>query len=279
MNLLIIIIELLLGVLFFILMSYLKDRNINRMDSCLLPTIMMILLAAIFTKLKDYMLLFLIFYLIADYIYLFLIIKEEYLIDKKNYFINTIITLLIGVITYQFFLLKVKYAFVDMEVFKNFIWVLIIIYFYNKINLKTIKLTKLDNDNKDSYYKEFVIVNYAKFKNKYSYLIKTNLLVEDILYSFMIYELSKKNKNVILYLKDKYNNNDKYGIMNVDSNHFITDEESIIIVKEMLEEKVKKLNRVKNNDEKIIKLIKEKYHNEEDVKSILKILNIIVEFK
>ena len=279
MNLIILLVELLLGILLFILMNTLKDKRINRIDTILIPNISLILLSSIFTKLKNYMILMLIFYLIIDYIYVFIITKQDLLIDNKNYYKNIFYTIILGILIYHFFLVKVEYAFVDMEVFKNFIWVLIIMYFYNKLNIKTIKLEKDEQKNYEEYYKEFIIVNYAKLKNKYSYLIKTNIEIENILYSFMIYEEYKKNKNIINLVKDIITKKDSYGIMNIKSDHKLSDEESIVVVKELLENKYKKLTRLKNNDERIEKLIKEKYKLNKDKNEIIKILEIITNFK
>ena len=224
----------------------------------------MIILSSLFTKLKNYMILFLIFYLVLDFVYTFLISKKELLIDTKNYYINSIITLGIGIIIYQFFLTKVEYAYVDMEVFKNFIWVMIIMYFYNKLNIKSIKLEKFETDNYDKYYREFVVVTYAKLKNKYGYLIKSSKEIEDILYSFMINDTLKKNKNIISLIKDRLRTKEK-----------ITMEEYIVTTKEKLENKVK---RIRNKQNIVDSLIKDNYKDSSDIENIKKILDIIKEF-
>ena len=267
MNLLILFLEILLSIIVFLLMNYLTEDKLNKIDTIIIPNISMILLACIFPKLKDFMILFLCFYLFIDFIYTFIISKKALLISKKNYCFSTFSTLILGILIYQFFLLKVKYAYVDMEVFKNFIWVIIILYFYNKLNVKSINLTKFDNDNYEEYYKEYVIMSYAKLKAKYSYLIKTNIDVENILYSFLIYEDYQKNKNVINLIKENINKN---NVLNKD----ISIEENIVKLKEKLESKYR---RVKNN--KVDSLIKDNYKEEKSYNEIIKILNIIEEFK
>ena len=278
MNLLIIILEFLLAFVLFFIMNLLKNKNINRIDTIIIPNLSMIILASIFPKLKDYMILLIFFYLIFDFIYIFLITKQGLFKNEKVYYINSLLTLLLSFLIYHFFLLKVKYTFVNMEVFKNFIWILIIIYFYQKLNIKSINLDKFENDNKNKNYQEFVIISYAKFKNKYNYLIKTDSLIEDILYSFMIYETYKKSNNYLLYLKDKIKNKNKsYGIMNIENDNKITDEESIVLIKEKLENKYKKIKKNKDNLEE--KLIKERYKQINIIKEIENILNIIREFK
>ena len=275
MNLLILIIVIFLSFVLFLSMNYLSDEKINRIDTILIPNISMILLASIFTKLKNYMILFIIFYLVIDFIYIFLISKKNLIIDNKNYYINNILTFALGLIIYEFFLLKVEYAYVNMEVFKNFIWVMIILYFYNKLNLKSIRLEKREQENFDSRFKEFVVITYAKLKNNYHYLIKTNEDIENILYSFMIYETYKKNTNIISSIKDKIKNKNKYGLLNIESDHKLTIEESIVMMLEKLENKNK---RIKTKEDKVEKLIKDNYKSDE-YKEIIKILDIIKNFK
>ena len=275
MNLLILIIIIFLSLVLFLSMNYLSEEKINRIDTIIIPNISMIIVASIFTKLKNYMILFLIFYLVIDFIYTFLISKKNLIIDNKNYYVNSILTLVLGIIIYEFFLLKVEYSYVDMEVFKNFIWVMIILYFYNKFNLKSIKLDKNEQDNFDIRFKEFVIISYARLKNKYGYLIKTNEDIENLLYSFMVYEIYKKNTNVILKIKDKITNKNKYGIFNIKSDHKRTYEESIVMMLEKIENKNK---RIKNKEDRIEKIIKDNYKNEEYTE-IIKIFDIIKNFK
>ena len=62
--------------------------------------------------------------------------------------------------------------------------------------------------------------------------------------------------------------------MNVNSNHFITDEESIVIVKDKL---VKKYHHLKK-DCNTLELIKVKYQDKESIFEIKKILKIIEDF-
>ena len=279
MNLLIVLLEFLLAMVLFLIMNFLKEKKLNRIDTILLPNICLILLASIFPKLKDYMILLLLFYLSLDFIYIFLITKQGFFKNEKVYYQNIILTLLLGLGIYHFFLLKVEYAYVDMDVFKNFIWILILLYFYQKLNLKSIKLDKFESDNKDATFQEFVVVSYAKLKNKYGYLIKTDSILEDILYSFMVYETFQKSNNYVKFLKEKLKNKKRtYGIMNVVSNEKITDEESIVLIKEKLELKYKKLKKEKDIEIITEKLMKEKYKQSKEINEIKKILQLIQEF-
>ena len=164
-----------------------------------------------------------------------------------------------------------------MNQFKNFIWVLIILYFY-QILKRSNKSTKTKKNNYDLRFKEYVILNYAKFKSKYSYLIKTkNKDIENIIYSMLIYEnyLNSGLNKYVKRIKNRFYNLNIYGIMQVNSDHFISDEESIVIVKNKI---VNKYNKIKNKDDFKALLIKEKYSDKTSIEEIFKILKIIEDF-
>ena len=76
MNLLIILLEVLLAFLILLFMNVLKEKNLNRIDTILIPNLSLIILSSLFIKLKDYMILMIFFYLIFDFIYIFLITKQ-----------------------------------------------------------------------------------------------------------------------------------------------------------------------------------------------------------
>ena len=136
MNLLIILFELLLAFFMLLFMNLLKEKGLNRIDTIIIPNLSLIILSSLFIKLKDYMILMLLFYIVFDYIYVYLITKQGLYKNEKVYYQNSFLTLIFGIVIYNFFLLKVNSVFVDMEVFKNFIWILIIMYFYQKLNIK-----------------------------------------------------------------------------------------------------------------------------------------------
>ena len=157
-----------------------------------------------------------------------------------------------------------------MNVFKNFIWLLIILYLLKKLNVKSIKIKEEEVSNFDNRYQEYVIISYAKFKNKYNYLIKSkNKNIEDILYSFLIYEDYCNGKlNIIKrnILNKVLRTKGIYGLIGVESDHFITDEEAIVIMKENLENKEKRIKKDSNEEETIKKIINEKYKETKDYK-------------
>ena len=277
MNFMIVIYEILLALLLFIIMEVIKNKTKEDSLIYLFPNIYIILVASIFTSLKNYTLIILILYLLLDIINTYVLTQKESLIEDSIYFKNILITFIIGLIIYNFYLLPVDNAFFNINDFKNFIWVLVILYLYQLFKNSNIKDKKIIKNNYDKHFKEYVILNYAKFKNKYSYLIKVkNKDIENVLYSMLIYE-SLVNSGLNKYLKrirNRINQVNIYGIMNVNSNHFITDEESIVIVKDKL---VKKYHHLKK-DSNTLELIKVKYQDKESIFEIKKILKIIEDF-
>ena len=277
MNFTIVIYEILLAVLLFIMMEVIKKKTKEDSLIYLFPNIYIILVASIFNSLKNYTLIILILYLLFDIINTYILSQKESLIEDSIYFKNILITFIIGLIIYNFYLLPVDNAFFNIDEFKNFIWVLVILYLYQLFKNSNIKDKKIIKNNYDKHFKEYVILNYAKFKNRYSYLIKVkNKDIENVLYSMLIYE-SLVNSGLSKYLKrirNRINQVNIYGIMNVNSNHFITDEESIVIVKDKL---VKKYHHLKK-DINTLELIKVKYQDKESIFEINKILKIIEDF-
>lgn len=277
MNFKVAVLEILFSILLFVIMQIVKNNNKEESLIYLLPNIYLIIIASIFKELKNYTFIIIVLYLLIDIINEYIISNKETLIDEKAYYKNTLLTFSISLIIYNFYLLKVDDAFVDINQFKNFIWVLIILYFY-QILKRSNKSTKTKKNNYDLRFKEYVILNYAKFKSKYSYLIKTkNKDIENIIYSMLIYEnyLNSGLNKYVKRIKNRFYNLNIYGIMQVNSDHFISDEESIVIVKNKI---VNKYNKIKNKDDFKALLIKEKYSDKTSIEEIFKILKIIEDF-
>ena len=274
MNFMIVIYEILLALLLFIMMEVIKNKTKEDSLIYLFPNIYIILVASIFTSLKNYTLIILILYLLLDIINTYVLSQKESLIEDSIYFKNILITFIIGLIIYNFYLLPVDNAFFNINEFKNFIWILVILYLYQLFKNSNIKDKKIIKNNYDKHFKEYVILNYAKFKNRYSYLIKVkNKDIENVLYSMLIYE-SLVNSGLNKYLKRIRNRINQVNIYGINSNHFITDEESIVIVKDKL---VKKYYHLKK-DSNTLELIKVKYQDKESIFEIKKILKIIEDF-
>ena len=115
-----------------------------------------------------------------------------------------------------------------------------------------------------------------QYKNKYSSIInsKTNT-VNNLTYAIMIYESLNTpvfNRKIEEYIGAVSKTETKYGIMRIKSYNHLTDEESIKIVLEKLEQDYKSLK-----DKKALNTIINSY-NDIEKEDILTIYNQIVEF-
>jgi len=171
--------------------------------------------------------------------------------------------------------------FPNTETTKLLIWLFIIGYtlLYIKKNIDI----KIPTDNNISFYqdKEYIVMQYAKYKTKYNNLISSkNNYLNQLIYAIMIYENYNKpeiiRKTDILKYK-LFHEENKFGIMQIEKKQPITDEESIDLV-------LKKLERIYNNNikEKIgeldtIKILIKKYYKK-DIKEIVSIYQTISKF-
>ena len=178
------------------------------------------------------------------------------------------------------FISKTKNVFLSIEQTKLLLWTLTIIYLIKIFISKEKRLPKEQINNEVNEKEEYIIVQYAKLKSKYYNYIKTkyNRLIP-IIYAIMIYE----NKNTteferkINYYKYKINGKpNKFGIMQIYSRSYITDENSISIAIKKLEKIYYQLSIKKEIND--INIIKKYYKNESTKNEVLLILNEIKKF-
>ncbi len=213
-------------------------------------------------------------------------IKEKNFFKNKNIIQKYILTLTIVFCLNTLFISKVKTVFLNLEQVKMTIWLLIIIYILNYLKYKEKKIVKekkkkieiqKENENKEK--KEYIIVQYAKLKNKYSTKIKTkHKELIPLIYAIMIYEnknrpeLFRKLDYHLYKLNGKAN---KFGIMQIYSKYYIDDENSISVAIRRLEKIYYQLSKKNNSDRQIIK----EYYKKENVeREVLTILNEIKQF-
>ena len=194
-----------------------------------------------------------------------------------EYVLYIVMSLIINIV----FINKVDNIFLGGESLKIVVWILIILYLYQNIkiidNPVIIEEKPIDN----SKYREYIVTNYAKFKNLYNNEIDTdNSLLKNLLYAIMIYEDKKRNK----YLRaidnlfiGKINKLYKVGIMQVPSKIYLTDVESIKIVENKL---IKIYNKYLIADEltMVNKILKDYYKDDLIVNNVTYIYNVINNF-
>lgn len=265
-------------ILSLILTKLEKKKQDNILDYIIISNIYIIILSGIFnfynlTTDNDNIFLIILFLLIGNILYLTLV-KERTILKNHNYNLKKyILTLISSYLINILIINKIDNIFPSIENIRLIIWLFIIgyIFLYIKKNIEI----KVPINNNISFYqdKEYIVMQYAKYKNKYNNLINSKYLeINNLLYSIMIYENYNKPELIrkLDIIKYKiFKENIKFGIMQIEKKEPITDEESIDISK-------KKLEKIYNTNKDIKDIIKKYY--KKDIKEIKIIYEIINEF-
>lgn len=263
MNILILFFDLLLTLPLSFIIIYSSQKGKKNIYNLLLPTIYIIIISAIWPQLKSNIFLIPIFELFIRNFYI-TNIKDEYNDNKKD-FIYSILSIIISTIIYNVFISKVNNVLPQPEEFKSLLWFLIIIFIYlyfadRQTSSSPTYLKSLSNK------KEYVVMQYAKFKTKYGKVVNSkNEKINLLTYAIMIHENYQHPvfyRNISSYLNHLLNKKNYYGIMQVSSPIPISDEESIKIVLDDLEKNLKKEDLTKKNIEQYLKKENELRKNE-----------------
>jgi len=281
MNIGAILIYLIFSVILFVILEFANSKKINYTNHIIISLIYIIILGGLFTNYKDNLFLVIVFELLMRILYTTKILEKNTFKDNK-YLETYLISIFLAYLVNTGFINKVDSVFLDMSELKIIIWVLIFIFVYIMLKDKLNITIKTDNKRKIKNYDDYIIVSYAKLKNKYSeYVVCDIKLLIPVVYSIMVFNSYKRPSlfRKIDYIRYNFNGKkDKLGIMQVKSNKYISDEESI-------ELSIKKLLKIYNklsSDKKLNKkdlvsdLLKE--YDKSNADTILDIYNIIVNF-
>lgn len=278
MNLITILLQIILTIPLTIILNYYQNKENRRLNQILIPSIYIIVISALLPMVKENIFLIVVFEIFIRNFYITNIINKQNEISNFTFILENIISIAISLFTYNYFISKVDTVIPNPEDIKGFIWFLIIIYIIslykttskNKVKEEKIKTTKRKA--------EKTIMQYAKFKNTYSSIIKTKSeLINNLVYAIMIFEDYKTPKfyrSINSYIGAVAKKETKQGIMQIPSYERLSDEESIKIVIENFSKQLKN-TKIKEN-EKLEKLLSS--YNNEDKTEILNIYNEIVEF-
>ena len=264
--------------LLFIILEYINNKyNINKLNNIIISIIYLLLISGLFPKHTTNIFIVIILSILIKIFYYNNILEKHYL--KHNNIKIDIITILLSYILNISFINKVDNVFPNPSELKIIIWFSIIIYISNLLKNNINNSVNINKEKQDNYKDEYIVMEYAKNKNKYSNIINPkNKELIPIIYSIMIYEnyhrafLLRKIDNYIFKITNK---ECKLGIMQINSSEFLTDEESIDLCIKKLDNIYSKLK----NKEDLSKLTLKKYLNNDDkYKSIINIYNKIIEF-
>ena len=262
-----------------ILLNHFQNHENNKINKIIIPSIYIIIISALVPKVKENIFLIVIFEIFIRNFYITSVINRQNESGPVSFIIENIISVALSLFVYNYFIGQVDTVIPNPEDLKSFVWFLIILYIVylytistkNKVKEEKIKVSKIRT--------EKTIMQYAKFKNKYSNLISSkNALINKITYALMIFEDYKTPKlyrSINAYIGAVTKKETKYGIMQVASYNRLSDEESIKLIIDNFE---KELKNTKLKEDEKIELLLNKYSNE-DKEHIKLIYKEIVEFE
>lgn len=283
MNLLIILTQLLFTIPLFCVIEYFNKKEVSVIQKILIPVVYIVILSGLCSEIKNNIYLVVIFEFILHDFYTNYIVNKNILVNKKEYFINSLISILLSIFIYDYYISKVDNILPVASEFRSLLWFLIVIFIYG---LLKDNITRVESDKKESFIdrkREYVVIMYAKFKNKYYKIVKSkNSLINRLTYATMIYE---NYRNPIFYrklnnIKNKFISRDcKYGIMQVESSHEIDDEKSIKMTINKYEKEFLKIDKKTREIEIIKDLLSDRYEDNSYINDIIDIYKEIIEFE
>lgn len=258
----------------------------NLIDYIVISNIYILILSGIFdyyslTNNNDNIFIIILFQVLGKIFYLTLI-RERTILKNNDYNLKKyLLTLGTSYLLNLLIINHIDNIFPNEETIKLLIWLLIIGYtlLYIKKNIDI----KVPNNNNISYYqdKEYIVMQYAKYKNKYNNLVTSKYqYLNNLIYSIMVYENYHKPELIrkIDLLKYKFfHEENKFGIMQINKKQPITDEESINLALKKLEKIYTTNIKDKVGELDIIKILIKKYYKK-DIKEIVSIYQTIVKF-
>ena len=276
MNLATLLIQILLTVPLTIVLNYFRNKENRRINQISIPSIYIIIIAALVPYVKENIFLIVIFELFIRNFYITSVVNQEKEISNTMFIIEGIISIALSLFVYNYFIGAVETVVPDPESIKPFVWFLIVLFIASlyKIGAKNHQETKTIKTKKRK--KEQTIIKYARFKNIYGTTVKAKRdIINNIVYALMIYNDSKNpklNRKLKEYKGAITRNEVEYGIMQVPSLVKISDEESIRVTISNLENQLKGITKEKDVLDTALSTYKDK-------EEIIEIYNEIIEFQ
>jgi len=276
MNLGTLLLQILLTVPLTIILNFFHNKESRRLNQILIPSVYIIIIAALIPYVKENIFLIVIFELFIRNFYITNIVNQEKEISNTAFIIEGIISIALSLFIYNYFINEVETVVPDPETLKPFIWFLIILFIYSLYRIGTKNYQEVKTVKTKKRKKEQTVLKYAKLKNQYGAIVKSRKnIVNNLTYALMIYndnKVPKLNRKLKEYKGLLTRNEIEYGIMQVPSVTKISDEESIRITISKLEEKLKGISKEQEALETALR-----DHN--DKSEIINIYNEILEFQ
>ena len=219
MTLTTIILQILLTIPLTIILNYFQNRENRKINQLIIPSIYIIIISALVPSIKENVFLIVIFEIFIRNFYITNVISRSNESSAISFIIENLISIGLSLFVYNYFISNVETVIPNPEDIKGFVWFLIILYTVYLYNLTTKDKKVVEKANTAKIRTEKTIMQYAKFKNKYSNIIKTkNTLINNLTYAIMIFEDYKTPKlyrNINAYIGAVTKKETKYGIMQI----------------------------------------------------------------
>lgn len=245
-----------LGVCFFIIIGIFNSKySLSKLQSLAISVILLVLVSGFCVRFNlscsENIFLSFVFLMLSDLIYSSYFIEKDFFNKDESKIVYYLVLIFVGFFINQEFINKVDSVFLTGEDFRIVLWLLLIIFIYSFFKDKNIMNSAIKSD-KSNMSVNSILSSYAKYK--YIYFEECNISNRELsnaLYAMIIYEGSRRSK--LLRNIDNFNfkvdgKKRKLGIMQVESKKFISDSESIEIVRKNIE-KIYKSKKCKDINE------------------------------
>lgn len=264
-----------------------SENGLNILIKMFFPTIYLILVSGFLynlnlIELNSNIYLINIFYYFINYVTLIVFLGRVELIDKKSEIKTSIFSIALSIFMYYIFINKTTNIFIDIDELKNGVWLAIITFFYSIFTKKIYYNSTIDSCSHNKNTIKYIDKKYQKFVQKYDNFINCHdTCIKNIIYSIMIFE--NYNRPWIIrkmeYIKLLLFKSSTLGIMQVYSTKIISDEESVIIAVNIIENYYNSLPKKLEKNKKIEKTIYKYNHSDNYVKEVKYIYDLLSTLK
>lgn len=270
-----------MGIICFFFLFFLEKKyQISRRDQFVFSILFLMIISGLcyrygFAFTNDIFLIF-VFLFVFDVIFTSYFLDVDFFNREDKKISYYLFLIAVGFVINQEFINKVNQVFLTGEDYRLLLWTGGFVFLYHFVDRK--KIMKYSTRDTIHLSSEYVLEQYAKLKYKYYDVCEwKNHELSNLLYAIMIYQNHKRSSFLRKYdyFMFRLNGDSRpLGIMQVNSNSYISDIESIEITKKNLEKYCYKNKKAKAMKE--ISEILEEYSS--DASSIQSIYDIIKKF-
>ena len=272
--------------LFMFLNFIVKRFSLTKIQYVLFTNIFLVFLASVASYFHlntfcDDIFIIVIFEFLIRMLYTTYLLEKDFFSKEEGilplYLGNVVVAYLLN----QFIIRQVDMVFLNPEQLKFLLWVFIILFIYHFFHRQD--MVSIQNSTKKFSIAErgqYIILQYAKMKQKYGKDISVQGDMRFLIYAIMIFENYKRPSffRQLDYFRFQFDHvPKKQGIMQVDSKKILSDIESIEFVEKKLE-KLQEKKKSKKNDIDVASLLKGIGMKQEEIEQITIIYQKLVEF-